>query len=65
MNIKLERRIIDEVDIDKSLIKSGDLFLIRRLDGVQPFLMAASGSHIGHAAVALWDDNNELWILES
>lgn len=25
--------------------------------------MVASGSHIGHAAVAMWD-NNELWVLE-
>lgn len=64
MGIELENRIIDVVDIDKKLIKSGDLFLIRRLDGVQPFLMMASGSHIGHAAMALWEGET-LWIVES
>jgi hypothetical protein len=34
MLIKLEDRVIDVVDIDKKLIKSGDLLLVRRLDGV-------------------------------
>lgn len=34
MGITLEDRVIDIVEIDKSLIKSGDLFLVRRLDGV-------------------------------
>lgn len=34
MGITLEDRVIDVVNVDKSLIKSGDLFLIRRLDGV-------------------------------
>ena len=64
MGITLQERVIDIVEIDKSLISSGDLFLIRRLDGIQPTLMMASGSHIGHAAVALWQDN-QLWIVES
>eukprot|EP00347_Sterkiella_histriomuscorum_P020910 403335991 len=64
MGIELEDRIIDIVEVDKKLIKSGDLFLIRRLDGVQPFLMMSSGSHIGHAAMALWEQD-ELWIIES
>lgn len=64
MSIELQDRVIDIVDIDKSLIKSGDLLLVRRLDGVQPFLMMSSGSHIGHAAMALWEGET-LWIVES
>lgn len=64
MRINLEKRIIDRVDIDKAQVKSGDLFLVRRLDGVQPLIMAASGSHVGHAAMAIWRDN-ELWMVES
>jgi len=64
MRLNLEKRVIDVVQIDKSLIKSGDLFLVRRLDGIQPLIMAASGSHVGHAAMALWKDN-DLWMVES
>ncbi|CDW85293.1 UNKNOWN [Stylonychia lemnae] len=64
LGLKLEQRIIDTVEIDKSLIKSGDLFLVRRLDGVQPFTMVASGSLVGHAAMALWQDD-VLWVVES
>lgn len=34
MRTTLEKRVIDVVEIDKKEIKSGDLFLVRRLDGV-------------------------------
>jgi hypothetical protein len=64
MKFPFEKRVITDVDIDKKLISSGDLLLIRRFDGIDPIIMVATGSHVGHAAVALWEDN-ELWILES
>lgn len=32
-------------------LKSGDVFLIRRLDGLDPLIMWGTGSHIGHTAV--------------
>lgn len=65
MNLKMERRVIKEVKINPINIQSGDLFLIRRFDGVQPFFMTMSGSNAGHAAVALRDVNDTLWIVES
>lgn len=51
--------------IDRSLIKNGDLFLIRRLDGYDAATMIMTGGHAAHAGVAIWDDSGDLYILES
>ena len=65
MRLNLERRVITEVKINPVNIQSGDVLLIRRFDGVQPFFMALSGSNVGHAAVAMRDSNNTLWVMET
>jgi len=39
-----QKRVITEVEIDSNLIKDGDLFLARRMDGMDPFYMVSSGS---------------------
>lgn len=64
MQMQLERRVITEVEIDKKIIKSGDLLLVRRFDGIEPLMMVATGSHVGHMAMALWE-GKELWIVEA
>ena len=60
-----QKRVIREVNIDPSLIKDGDLLLARRMDGMDPFYMVTSGSYAAHAAVAVRDSNNELFVLEA
>ena len=52
------------VDIDETLIHTGDFIGISRLDGVDPIIMIGTGSHIGHSVVCAWI-NNELYVLES
>lgn len=47
MNFTMEERKIQRVDIDKSQIKSGDFFGVMRLDGLDPMLAWAMGSHTG------------------
>ncbi|TNV72821.1 hypothetical protein FGO68_gene10611 [Halteria grandinella] len=63
MGKTLEKRVIQKVKIDQSLIKDGDLLLIRRFDGIDPFYMVSSGSQAAHAAVLLWD-NQTLYVHE-
>jgi len=41
--------------INKDDINSGDAFLITRLDGLDPFIITATGSRVGHTTVALRD----------
>lgn len=50
--------------MDPTLIKDGDLLLVRRYDGIEPMLMVATGSQIGHMAMTLWE-NNALWVVEA
>lgn len=66
MGYELVERETQKVEIDESLIQSGDFFGILRLDGLDPIIMYGSGSHIGHTVMALrfWDDE-ELYIVES
>lgn len=52
------------VDIDKSQVKSGDFLGVMRLDGLDPMLAWAMGSHTGHTTIALWIDG-ELYVCES
>jgi hypothetical protein len=64
MGVSLEERTIQEYDYDESLIASGDFFSIMRLDGLDPIIMLASGSHGGHSVMALRMDGI-LYIVES
>lgn len=57
MKIDFERRVIQSVDVDKKNIKSGDLFFVRRLDGIDPLYMVSTGGHVAHVAIALWENN--------
>ena len=60
VQISMEKRTIYAVDIDESIIKSGDMFAILRLDGLDPMLSWAMGSHTGHVVVALRLDDSLL-----
>ena len=64
MDIVLEEREIQKVEIDPDLIQSGDFFAIFRLDGLDPMIMYATGSHIAHTTMALRFDG-ELYVVES
>ena len=54
-----------KVEIDPDLIQSGDFFSIARMDGLSPFIMYGTGVTFSHCVMALRDENNELWIVES
>ena len=64
MDLVLEEREIQKVEIDPDLIQSGDFLAIFRLDGLDPIIMYGTGSHIGHSTMALRFDG-ELYIVES
>lgn len=64
MGYDLPPRPTNFVDIDQSLVKSGDFFGITRLDGLNPLIMYGTGSHIGHCTTALQFDEG-LYIVES
>lgn len=68
MNYDLVERPIKRVEIDETLIKSGDYFAVLRLDGLDPMIMYGMGSHAGHTTMALWfeeDGKRELYVVES
>ncbi|MCQ2816260.1 MAG: hypothetical protein MJ252_03235 [archaeon] len=52
------------IDLDESLIHTGDFVAISRLDGVDPMIMIGTGSQIGHSTVAAWIDG-KLYVIES
>lgn len=64
MDLVLEPREIQNVDIDTSLIYSGDFFGMTGLQGDNSLIMYGTGSRIGHCTMALWMDG-ELYIVES
>lgn len=64
MGYDLPPRPINFVDIDESMVKSGDFFGVTRLDGLNPLIMYGTGSHIGHCTTALRFDDG-LYIVES
>lgn len=53
-----------QMPIDKKYIQSGDMFAIRRWDGVDPLIMWGTGSMSGHTTMAMWEDG-ELYVYES
>jgi len=52
------------VEIDESLIQSGDFFAIIRFDGLDPIIGYGSGSFVGHCTMAL-RVKGEVYIVES
>ena len=52
VNIDMKKRDITDVEIDESLIHSGDFFGIIRLDGLDPLLAWGMGSSTGHNTMA-------------
>jgi len=61
----LQPRATQKVEIDPSLIKSGDFFGVMRLDGLDPMIMYGTGAKFGHNVMALRMENDELYIVES
>jgi len=64
LNWDLEERPTQKVEIDESLIQSGDYLAVLRLDGLDPMIMYGTGSHSGHSVMALRFEG-ELYIVES
>jgi len=64
MDVVMEERNIQKVDIPTSEIQSGDFLGIIRLDGLDPMLAWAMGSHTGHTTITWWIDG-ALYVLES
>ena len=64
MQYPMERREVEKVEIDPSLIQSGDYIAVMRLDGLDQIIMYGTGSHSGHSVIALRFDG-ELYICES
>jgi len=64
MNVVMPVRPVDLVNISKSEVKSGDFLGVLRLDGLDPMLAWAMGSHTGHTCITIWIDN-ELYVIES
>lgn len=52
MNVEMKKRPITDVDIDPSLVHSGDFLGIIRLDGLDPMIAFGMGSTTGHTTVA-------------
>ncbi len=66
MDWDLERRETYEVRLQEDFIQTGDLFLVLRLDGIDPIIMYGTGSHVGHSCMAMrFEDDGELYIVES
>lgn len=51
--ITMKKRKITDVEVDESLINSGDFIGIIRLDGLDPMLGWGMGSSTGHTTTAL------------
>lgn len=56
MNVHMPKRSITDVDVDPTLIHSGDFLGIIRLDGLDPMIAFGMGSTTGHTTVAQWID---------
>ena len=64
IDYNMEPRPIQNIDIDESLIQSGDFFGIARLDGSCSMIMCGTGSRFSHCTEALWFEDG-LYIVES
>jgi hypothetical protein len=54
-----------KVQIDESLLHSGDMLGIVRLDGLDPLIMWGTGSRLGHTAVVLKGEDGLVYVAES
>ena len=61
MNISLKKANLSPIP---TTLKSGDVLLIRLLDGLDPLIMWGTGSHIGHTAVFISNKDGD-FIYES
>jgi len=52
------------VDLDKTLIKSGDFIALTRFGGTPQIIQYGAGGPVGHSVMAIWHDE-ELWFVES
>lgn len=62
-----KRKPVD-INLDHSMIQSGDFLSITRFDGLDNIIHYGAGSHSGHSTMALWDrtgDKPELYVVES
>jgi len=64
MNVVMPVREIERVNIDPKTVKSGDFLGVIRLDGLDPMLAWAMGSHTGHTCITIWIDG-QLYVAES
>jgi len=64
LNIELEERTTQKVEIPEEDIQSGDYLAVMRLDGLDPMIMFGTGSRSGHSVMAMRFDG-ELYIVES
>lgn len=64
LNIELEERTVQKVEIPEENIQSGDYLAVMRLDGLDPMIMFGTGSRSGHSVMAMRFDG-ELYIVES
>lgn len=53
MDIELERRTVEHVFLLEEEVHDGDLFLLMRLDGIDPIVMFGTGSRAAHCVVAM------------
>jgi hypothetical protein len=47
MNITVERRMTQRVEIDPDLVSSGDMFWVMRLSAFDPIILLSGGSGAG------------------
>ena len=64
MNYDIKLNQESEVEFNHNKIKTGDILLLNRLDGLDQLIMWGTGSYIGHTAIAVWI-KDELYVLES
>ena len=59
---KIEKRVINHVQIDQDLIRSGDLLVSRKMTGFDTYYMVATGGAVADVAVTLRDEDGVLWV---
>jgi len=59
-----ERPLDVVVDIDESLLQSGDFLAVTRFDGIDQLIEYGTGSHVGHCVMVLKIDG-ETYVVES
>lgn len=65
MNYEMTERTIRNMNLDESLINSGDLIAVQRVDGLSSMIMYGTGAHSSHSVVALRHSDGRLYFVES